>query len=257
MNLKIKSISITLSLLLLTSCKSYLINNFFEREGIYDETSKIEKLIGKNEIIIIPMHHIGTDNFYKNVRKKIDSLANLNYKIYYEMMITDNMKSNDSIRQKTIDTTMALKFRKVYGLFGLSKNGASNYVDFFRDNKIKIKKNIVGQPNLIDLGLKNNKSENVDATMDELIRAYEYKYGEIILEEYDLKTNLLDVYNRKKCQQKIDKEKNDEFVLNYRNGIVINKINQNKDAKIAIIYGKNHFIGIKDSLQKLGYKVTN
>ena len=118
---------LTVTSLVLTSCKSYLLNNFFEREGIYDETSKIEKLVGENEIIIIPMHHIGTENFYKNVRKKVDSLTNLKYKIFYEMMLTDNMKSNDSNRQNILDTTMALKFRKAFGLFGLSTKGSSNW----------------------------------------------------------------------------------------------------------------------------------
>lgn len=251
-----KSISLYLLLvILLTSCKSYFINDFFEREGIYDETPKIEKIKGENEIIVIPMHHIGTENFYKNIRTKIDSLTNLNYKIFYEMILTDNIKSNDSTRQKIIDTTITLKFRKAFGLLGLSKEGTSNYVDFFKEKGIKIKKNLVAQPNLIELGLKNNLSENVDATMDELIRAYEIKYGNIILEEYDFKTKLLDDYDRNKCEHKIDKKVFDEFVLHYRNGVVLDKINQNKNAKIAIIYGKAHFVGIKDSLQKIGYKI--
>jgi hypothetical protein len=241
---------------LFTSCKSYFINDFFEREGIYDETSKIEKLRGENEIIIIPMHHIGTENFYKNVRKKTDSLTNLNYKIFYEMILTDNIKSNDSIKQQLIDTTMALKFRKAFGLLGLSKKGTTNYVDFFKERGIKIKKNIVAQPSLTELGLKNNLSENVDATMDELIRAYEIKYGAIILENYDFKTKLLDKYDPNKCKYKINKKMFDEFIVYYRNSIVIKKINQNKDTKIAIIYGKAHFVGIKDSLQKLGYKIA-
>lgn len=242
---------------LFTSCKSYIANDFFEREGIYDETSKIEKLRGENEIIIIPMHHIGTEKFYKNVRKKVDSLTNINYKIFYEMILTDNIKSNDSIRQKIIDTTMALKFRKAFGLLGLSKKGTSNYVDYFKNKGIKIKKNLVSQPNLNDLGLKNKLSENVDATMEELISAYEIEYGKIILEDYDFKTKLFDDYDRNKCKYKINKKLFDEFILYYRNGIVLNKINQNKNAKIAIVYGKAHFIQIKDSLQKLGYKVTN
>lgn len=252
-----KSISLYLLIvILLTSCKSYFVNDFFEREGIYDETPRIEKIKGENEIIVIPMHHIGTENFYKNIRTKIDSLTNLNYKIFYEMILTDNIKSNDSTRQKIIDTTMTLKFRKAFGLLGLSKEGTSNYVDFFKEKGIKIKKNLVAQPNLIELGLKNNLSENVDATMDELIRAYEIKYGNIILEEYDFKTKLLDDYDRNKCEHKIDKKVFDEFVLHYRNGVVLDKINQNKNAKIAIIYGKAHFVGIKDSLQKLGYKIA-
>ncbi len=245
-----------LTLTLFISCKSYLINDFFEREGIYDETSKIEKLIGENEIIIIPMHHIGTEKFYKNVRKKVDSLANLNYKIFYEMILTDNIKSNDSIRQKLIDTTMALKFRKAFGLLGLSKNGTTNYVDFFKEKGIQIKKELIPQPKLKDLGLINNLSENIDATMDELIRAYEIKYGNIILEEYDFKTKLLDNYDRNKCEHKINKKVFDEFVLHYRNNIILSRIRQNNGSKIAIIYGKARFVEIKDSLQKLGYKIA-
>lgn len=247
---------LTVTSLVSTSCKSYLMNNFFEREGIYDETSKIEKLVGENEIIIIPMHHIGTENFYKNVRKKVDSLTNLKYKIFYEMILTNNMKSNDSSIQEIMDTTMILKFRKAFGLIGLSAKGTTNYIEFFKEKGIKIKKNLVPQSNLTDLGLKNKLSENVDATMDELIRAYENKYGNIILEEYDLKTKLFDNYDRNKCKNKIDKQMFNEFITHYRNGVIINKINQNKNAKIAIVYGKNHFVGIKDSLQKLGYKIS-
>jgi len=109
----------------------------------------------------------------------------------------------------------------------------------------------------MELGLKNNLSENVDATMDELIRAYEIKYGKIILEEYDFRTKLLDYYDPNKCKYKINKKMFDEFVVNFRNNIVIKKIKQNKNSKIAIIYGKAHFVGIKDSLQKMGYKITN
>lgn len=248
-----KSLFFLLSILLLTSCKSYLINDFFEREGIYVETSKIEKLIGENEIVIVPMHHIGTENFYKDVKAKIDSLKNLNYKIFYETILTDNIKSNDTNIQNTIDTTMILKFRKAFGLLGLSEKGSSDYVEFFKEKGIKIKKNLIAQPNLTELGLKNIQSENVDATTDELIRVFEKKYGEIILEEYDYKTMLLEKYDRNKCKHKIDKKMFNEFVLHYRNSIVLNKINENKNNRIAIIYGKAHFVGIKDSLQKLGY----
>lgn len=248
---------LTVTSLVFTSCKSYLMNNFLEREGIYEETPMIEKIIGENEIIIIPMHHIGTENFYTNVRKKIDSLTNLKFKIFYEMIFTDNMKSNDSSIQEITDTTMIIKFRKAFGLPGISSNGATNYVDFFKEKGIKIKKNLIPQPSLTDLGLKNKLSENVDATMEELIRAYENKYGSIILEEYDLKTKLFDDYDRNKCKYKIDKQMFNEFIRHYRNCIVINKINQNKNEKIAIIYGKAHFVEIKDSLQKLGYRITN
>lgn len=244
--------------LLIISCKSYIANEYFKSVGVFDNDLKLEKLSNdNNEIVLFGMHHIGTEKFYNNVRKKVDSLTNLNYKIFYEMILTDNIKSNDSIRQKSIDTTMTLKFRKAFGLSGLSKKGSSNYVEFFKEKGIRIKKELIQQPKLKDLGLANNLSENVDATMDELIKAYEIKYGNIVLEDYDFNTSLFDNYDRNKCKYKINKKVFDEFVLHYRNGIVLNKINQEKDSKIAIIYGKAHFIEIKDSLHKLGYKMIN
>ena len=250
----LKKTLITLTIIILTSCKSYIANEYFKSVGIYNNEIKLEKLSNDNkEIVLFGMHHIGTEKFYNNVRKKVDSLANLNYKIFYEMILTDNIKSNDSIKQKSIDTTMTLKFRKAFGLLGLSKKGSSDYVTFFKEKGIRIKKELVPQPKLKDLGLTNNLSENVDASMDELIKAYEIKYGNIILEDYDFNTGIFDDYDRNKCKHKINKLVFDEFVLHYRNGIVLNKINQDKGTKIAIIYGKAHFIGIKDSLQKLGY----
>jgi len=250
-----KTFFIITYVLLFTSCKSYLLNEFFEQNGVYQENVKTEKLLGKNEIVLIPIHHLGTKSFYKDVKIKIDSLKNLDYKIFYEMVLTDHAKSSDTTKQKIIDTTMVLKFRKSFGLIGLSKNGASNYIEYFEGKGLKINKSLIPQPKLNALGLKCVQCENVDVTMDELIKAYEVKYGEITLEEYDLKTNLFDAYDRNKCKYKIDKKIFEEFIVNYRNNVVLDKIGENKNSKIAIVYGKKHFVGIKDSLQKKGYKI--
>ncbi|RXR20947.1 hypothetical protein EQG63_03140 [Flavobacterium amnicola] len=250
-----KTVILITSMFLFTSCKSYLLNEFFEQNGIYQKNVKTEKLIGNNEIVFVPIHHLGTHSFYNDVKNKVDSLKNLDYKIFYEMVLTEHAKSSDTTKQKIIDTTMMLKFRKSFGLKGLSKSGASNYKEFFEGRGLKLKKILIPQPKLSALGLKGSQCENVDATTEELIKAYELKYGKIILEEYDLKTNLFDAYDRNKCKYKIDKKIFEEFIVNYRNNIVLSKIKQNKSLKIAIVYGKNHFIGIKDQLQKIGYKM--
>lgn len=236
------------------SCKTYIANSYFEKNGIYDEKVKLEKLTGENDIVLVPMHHLGTKSFYDDVKNKVDSLVNNNHIVFYEMIMTDNSKSKDTSQQKLIDTTMVLKFRKAFGLSGMSKNGSSNYKDYFNEKGIKIKKELIPQPKLSNLGLICNSCDNVDATMDELINAYENKYGKIILEEYDLKTPFYENYDKKNCKIKIDKKMFNEFVVNYRNHKIINQINQNIHKKIAIVYGKNHFIGIKDSLHKMGYK---
>lgn len=248
---------ILLIILIFTSCKSYIANSYFENNGIYDEKVKLEHLKGKNDIVLIPMHHLGLQSFYNDVQNKVDSLVNNNHIVFYEMIMTKNSKSKDSSQQKLIDTIMVLKFRKAFGLLGMSKNGSSNYKDFFKEKGIKIKKELVPQPKLSALGLTCTSCENVDATMDELIESFEEKYGEIILEEYDLKTPFYETYDKNKCKIKVNKKNFDEFVVHYRNNKIIEQINRNNNKKIAIVYGKNHFIGIKDSLQKLGYKLIN
>ncbi len=46
-----------------------------------------------------------------------------------------------------------------------------------------------------------------------------------------------------------------EFIVNYRNDFIVKSINEDRHNKIALIYGKMHFRGIKKILEEQGYKL--
>jgi len=46
-----------------------------------------------------------------------------------------------------------------------------------------------------------------------------------------------------------------EFIVNYRNDFIVKSINEDWNNKIALIYGKMHFRGIKKMFEEQGYKL--
>lgn len=63
-------------------------------------------------------------------------------------------------------------------------------------------------------------------------------------------------YENSICKNKLGKKRFTPFLVDERNNSILRHIaNENKN-KIAIIYGKEHFNGVKDSLLKLGYKIV-
>lgn len=95
---------------LFTSCTG-LINFGIKKYGFYDDRlGQVEVLTKKNqEIVLIPMKHIGTPKFYENVSHLIDSLNTEGFYYYLEGIGT---KTNDS---STLDT-IARKWRKITNL---------------------------------------------------------------------------------------------------------------------------------------------
>ena len=224
------------------NCKSFLYNTAFEKIGAYDERVSVEKVVlNKKEVVFVPMVHLGTELFYQDVTRKVDSLREKGFVFYYE-----NTKAD--IKQDTI----LRKTRKIRGI-PISKNGYKGSIDSILGN-IKLKKKLINQPPYEDLGLKADFSKNVDASLKEMIDFYEAKYGEIILNDCDFSTT---IYEKTTCKdEKIEDEILDDMVINFRNTIVVNEVIKDVSNKIAILYGKRHFIGIKDSLLKEGFQIS-
>lgn len=230
-------------ILIANGCSSYLVNTSFTLLGIFDDDAKIDKLANNNKVVIfIPMHHVGTKLFYSDVKKKIDSLENLGFHFY-----TEKTKGNAN------DTIAILKIRKLMELPFSKKNpGYKEMLDSIYKGKVKFKKELIDQPSYKDLGVDSLKGRNVDVTINEIIQYYESKYGEIKLEKCDYESL---INNKSICKGKsIRKKSVDDVILNFRNKHVIDELLKDKQTKIAIIYGANHFIGIKEELLKLGYK---
>lgn len=251
-----KKIFIPLSILLLTSCKSYIANYYFKSVGVYDNKIKLEKLSNnEKEIVLFGMHHIGKKEFYNDVKTKVDSLIKKDYLFYLEGISSNfSGKTNLTKEDSIVLIDLAYKFRKILGKPLLYKNMESDFIELFKSKGIKIKENLIKQPSYAEFGLSQKTAINSDLSAEEILKIYENKYGKIIMEPCDYQTKF---YEESTCAIKSQKKIYDEVILQIRNNSIITHVLNEKKSKIAIIYGKNHFIGIKDSLQKLGYKATN
>ena len=242
-------------LVLITSCKSYFVNSYFKSIGVYDNKIILEKLVSNDkEIVCIGMHHLGKKEFYDDVKTKIDSLKKEEYFFYLEGIGSDF--SNKSSINKTDSLgliELAYKLRKINGNFPISKGFKIDYSEFFKQKGIKLREVLMNQPSYVEFGLSTINSKNTDLKIEELLKIYEAKKGKIILDSCDYKTPY---FEKSICKSKSDKKTYDKIIFDERNNSIISHILSDKKRKIAIIYGKIHFIGIKDSLQKIGYKIV-
>ena len=232
---------ILISCILLCGCKNFFINNFYKRNGIYDEKITLTKLIKTDkEVFFFPMSHLGRELFYQDVNKKIDSLKKEGYYFFYE-----------KVSGSTNDTIVIKKFRKLSGLPYLP-NGYKGWTDSIL--KIKLKKKLVNQPTYKSWGLNSINSMNVDVTLNEMIDFHENKYQVIKLDSCDLKTPITKVTSCKDYHLiKVFKE---EVIGDFRNNHVLEELRKSDHKKIAIIYGKNHLPGIQKGLLEQGYSIV-
>ncbi|WP_329807074.1 hypothetical protein [Flavobacterium facile] len=252
----LKKILITLTIIILSSCKSYIANEYFKSVGIYDIKIKLEKLSNNNkEIVLFGMHHFGKDEFYNDVKTKVDSLIKKDYFFFVEGVNSQfSGKTNLTKEDSVVLFDLAYKFRKINGKPLISEKLNTDYLSFFKEHGIRIKENLIKQPSYLEFGLSEINSKNTDLSIEKILENYEKKYGKIVLESCDFDTKF---YEKSTCSKKPDKKIYDEMMMQDRSKSVISHVLTENKSKIAIIYGKAHFVGIKDSLQKLGYKVTN
>ena len=235
---------LTVLLFFLISCTSMKVNIGLKLLGVYEDRINLTKLVrDSKEVVFVPMFHIGTKLFYDDVKFKIDSLQKSGFIIYYEQVMADIK-----------DTTTLRKMKKFQG-FPIAKIG-KGYISILESfYKIKYKKKLLDQPSYDSLGVIKSNSRNVDITVKQFIDEYEKRYGEIKLNDCDFKTT---IYEKSVCKDKpVDKKIKDELMTDYRNDIVVKEVVNDKHKKIAIIYGKLHFAGIKTKMLQLGFKEIN
>jgi hypothetical protein len=247
-----KVFPIILIVLLSISCKSHIVNSYFKLMGVYDTKVKLEKLyFQEKEIIFLKMHHIGKQEFYDDVKAKIDSLKNENYYFFVEGITSQQLigKKNLTKEDSIVFKDLAYRLRKITGQPLVSKNGDMDRLSEYESRGIKFKEKLVNQPTYINLGLSLNNSKITDITIEDILKRYEKKYGEIVLKPCDFQTPF---YEKTVCKDKVNNKIYQEFILDERNNVVIDNILKENNNKIAIIFGEGHFIGIKDGLQKIG-----
>lgn len=118
--------------------------------------------------------------------------------------------------------------------------------------KLKLKKEIIDQPSYEALGVPDNHSENVEATLEEVIGYYETTYGELKLEDCDFETLYTEETTCPKF--KLSRDIWEDVLLDFRNEVVLKTIAMEAHDKIALIYGEGHMSGILKELKDKGYQ---
>ncbi|MDR2207007.1 MAG: hypothetical protein LBE36_12730 [Flavobacteriaceae bacterium] len=234
---------IILSLLSICAVSCNAIRNAaFQSIGIYDDKISLQSVEhGDKRIVFFPMHHIGTKAFYDDVTAKTDSLKAEDYFFLYEKVTAS--KKND---------TLLRKYRKLMGL-PVAKSSEEGYIGIINAKfpKFKFKKEVVNQPSYEEFGLTPENSINADANLSEVIDFYESKYGKVVLSECDFETSPYEEYSRNcKKMNKINSENFDDAIVNFRNDVIVQKINELPNKKIAVIYGEDHIKGVIEKLEK-------
>ncbi|NCP46638.1 MAG: hypothetical protein GW818_09535 [Flavobacteriales bacterium] len=229
---------------ILNSCVS--INEILEKDGIFNEKVEIKNISNtEKNVIFIGMHHFGRKEFYTDVANKTDSLQKNGYITFYESVTLDSSLDSltTEIYKKKLRKIIGLKSVKYYDT--ISKKIVGKY-------RYKGEYNLINQPKYSDLNVNMEKALNIDATVNTLIDEFEKQYGAIKLSECDKKTTFnSEKYKCRLMDKGLRYRFKSEFGFDYRNQNLANEINDFKGDKILIIYGKAHYEGLINKLQKI------
>lgn len=207
------------------------------RETVPLETYRHPK--NDKTVVFVPMIHIAKPTFYKDVKKKLDSLRAEGFVVFYESVSYDRKKYGS----KELDT-LDRKIRKMLGIYFSSYKDSTNASlpkAFFNDKYVLQSRSRtgIGPPDI-----------NVDLPLDTLLKMYEEKYGEIKLAPCDFTTPLKADYDCKTL--------NSEYVLHTaRDEYIVQHVRQSAYKKIVLVYGKAHFRFIGKALRKKGFVEMN
>ncbi|WP_421754842.1 hypothetical protein [Croceimicrobium sp.] len=213
--------------------------------GVLEEKPELKVLSnGEKEVLFLPIHHIGRESYYQEVKRITDSLDQQAYTILYEQVSTGLREAEDFI-------LMAKKFRKLTGSF----NAGTGYLDTV-NHKIGSmdydpKYQLMNQPDLDGLGIDTATAIKADLLLEDLILAFEKKHGTIQLDSCDLDTDLESDYLCSASNADWQKDFRKHFILGLRNENLARQIDQSESEKIFVIYGASHFKGLKQELSHL------
>lgn len=213
-------------LFMFTSCK--LVRSIVE---INKKSAKIYQYkSGDREIKFIPMHHLGKQCFYDDVKRDIIDQKNKGYVVYYELISTNFTK--DSLLKDTIRR----KVRKLKGFSGTYKENAEG---------TPFKKHIQ-QPAYKELGVEDTDLR-ADVDYLELIHQWEKVNGKIVLDSMDLNTPFTEKFNKGIFYTKKQYKK---IFIEYRNEHLIEMIKSSPNKKILVVYGAGHRKDFKRRLKR-------
>ena len=182
---------------------------------------------GKKKMRFVPMVHVSTDEFYKDVANKVSDAKKDGYVLFYEFIDFD--KASDLEKRK---------LRKLVG-FIPTPEAYKDRLESFGDKYVE-------QENSRFMNLVNNKDFNIDITPSEILMAYEKAYGKIELTDTDKNTPITETIT-----DTYPKERFQKIIIDYRNKHLAKAINSGKYDKMIVLYGAEHENGLLKALQEL------
>lgn len=238
------SVILFLSLSLLLSCRSIMYSLVSKGANAPDKAASMFDPATGRDVIVIPLMHTGTEDYYKKVKDYLTTLRNDGYVVYYEGIGTaDFQLLADSLRSRY--DTIQRKFRKVTGMH------LTGYDE--TDNKSLPFKTRGGQvaetPELKGI---TDKDIHADLSIAELIKRYEAAKGEIVLTDYDFQTDLLGKYKLPRAERK--KYSSFFMLQTLRNEYVEELLQKYRHPKVVIAYGAGHYWFLIAILQNMGFE---
>lgn len=220
-----KVLSIAVLISTLSSCK--IAHSLIE---INKKHAKVYSYkLNDKEIKFIPMHHLGKQSFYNDIKNTVTAYKSKGYRVYYELISTDF--TSDSLLKDTIRR----KVRKLKGFSGTYKDNAQG----------SLLKKYVQQPAYKVIG---TTDDDIRADVDylQLINQWEKINGTIVLDSADLNTSFTEKFSKGLFYTK--KQYNAIFIQ-YRNENLIKLLKSSNDNKILILYGAGHRKDFKKRLK--------
>jgi hypothetical protein len=200
----------------LFSCKIIHSMHELNREEAQLKVMNNEKV----DLMFLPMHHLGKKVFYDDVRSKIVSAKAEGYTVYYELISTDF--TTDSILKDNIRR----KVRKIKGFSGTYKDNAQGVMF----------EKYIQQPSYQDMGVTEGDIR-ADVNYLELMKKWEELNGEIVLDSVDWNTPFDKKFDK---GLSYSKEEYNRVFIEYRNEQLIQRILNNSDKKVLVVYGEGH-----------------
>lgn len=205
-----------------------------EITGITEKKAKLHSFtFNGKKCVFISMHHIGKEEFYYDVKGKVDSLKRENFMVLYEGLKPDTALNKERLKQDL------LKFRKITGISIKAYLDSSNSV--FGKDLTKWK--LVNQPDNYQLGIDSVRDIRAELPFSDLIVKYEEKNGGINLDKCDMETDLSATYN---CETAKNGFKKFQEIRNYELARQIAEVDYDK---IAVVFGGMHYKEIKKILK--------
>jgi len=192
-------------------------------------------------VAFVPMKHVGPQEFYGDVKKILDSLHAEGYVAYLESTrVTDSLSKDEK-------ELLYIKLRKMLGTH-LGKGGYLDTINHrLAGRRYKNRHNLVNQPRYRLMGSDSINDRIVDIPMNRIIAEYESRYGELKLNDCDY---VLKPEAKYECGKEPGKQVN-AVIMGYREQHLATEITNDKNKKIAVIYGALHEPGLLRELHEI------